>query len=152
MRAFQELIATHEDWLVNRVLHYAKRYGYTRYSSTLLEAWRQSVVGLSTVLIEAVDDAANRSGLVADTDYSKDSITSYGVEEARKHRNRGVTLPLFLSLLKYYRQSYLDLVVEKCFEHHSFRLYYDFSLNIFDKIEIGCSSEWVSEVFFKRCY
>jgi len=53
-----DLIATHEDWLMNRVLHHARLHDYTKYTSTLAEAWRVSIQGLSEPLIlDAVLDA-----------------------------------------------------------------------------------------------
>ncbi len=152
VRAYKELIASQEDWLVRRVLQYAKRYGYTRYSSTLLEAWRQSVVGLSAVLIQAAGDAVNHSGLNADADYTSDPVTAYGIEEARKHRSRGVALHQFLSLLKYYRQSYLDLIFKKFYKNSNFKLYYNFTIMVFDKIELGCSAEWTNSNFFSEIF
>jgi|GEM_PF-1637749 len=141
---FRHLIIAHEDWLVTRVLDYAKQYGYTRYSSTLLEAWRLSVAKLSAVLLHSFEDGAYRSGLHADGDHAADPVTLYGIEEARKHRSRGVSLSLFISLLKYYRRAYLDLIVEQCGNPDDLRRYHDFILEVFDKIEIGCSDEWVN--------
>lgn len=141
---FRHLIIDHEGWLVDRVLHYAKQYGYTRYSSTLLEAWRLSVAKLSVVLLHAFEDITYRPGLHADAEHSGDPITLYGIEEAGKHRSRGVSLSLFISLLKYYRRAYLDLMVEHRGKLDDFRRYHDFVLEVFDKIEVGCSNEWVN--------
>jgi len=47
MDGLYTLIATHEDWLVDRVLSYAKDLDYVRYTSTLQEAWRLSIAGLT---------------------------------------------------------------------------------------------------------
>ena len=54
MKQLSELISQHEDWLVNRTIHYAKRHGYTAFTSTLSEAWRVAVCGLSEPLIKAL--------------------------------------------------------------------------------------------------
>ena len=54
MKQLSELISRHEDWLVNRTIHYAKRHGYTAFTSTLSEAWRVAVCGLSEPLIKAL--------------------------------------------------------------------------------------------------
>lgn len=44
-----KLIQGHEDWLMRRILEYAKRQGYAEYTSTLEEAWRLSIQQLSRV-------------------------------------------------------------------------------------------------------
>ncbi len=150
MRTFHDLIASHEDWLVTRTLQYAKRHGYTRHSSTLLEAWRLSVAGLSAALIAAIKDPSYDPELAADADYTTDPMTAFGVEHARRHRARGTDLTMFLALLKYYRQSYLDLIAENITDQSNFRACYDFALKMFDKIELGCNHEWQKVSFQKE--
>ena len=39
-------------------------------------------------------------------------MAAFGILEARRHRSRGVTLIMFLGLMKYYRQSYIDLIMQ----------------------------------------
>ena len=51
MMRLADLVVSHEDWLIQKVLTYAKEKGYTRYTSTLAEAWRTSVSGLSQPLL-----------------------------------------------------------------------------------------------------
>ena len=48
MKALRALIAENEDWLVGRVLGYAERHGYTRFSSTLAQPWRESISSRSS--------------------------------------------------------------------------------------------------------
>ncbi len=45
-------INDHEDWLMDRILDYAQKRDYTKYASTLKEAWRLSISGLSKSLVE----------------------------------------------------------------------------------------------------
>lgn len=53
MKVLVDRLRAHEEWLMDRVLAYARKYGYTAYTSTLLEPWRVSIVGI-TDSIEAV--------------------------------------------------------------------------------------------------
>lgn len=51
----------------------------------------------------------------ADHDYCADPHTAFAIGSARRHRARGVTLALFLGLTKFFRLTFLDLVVV---DHH----------------------------------
>ena len=54
LKSFTELVIRSEDWLMNRILYHAKMRGYSKYTSTLKEAWRLSISGLSHALLEAI--------------------------------------------------------------------------------------------------
>ncbi len=71
-----------------------------------------------------------------------DPIAMFGIVEAQKHRERGVSLNMFLGLMKYYRQSYIDLVDDKISDLAILKDYELFLNRIFDRIEIGFSVEW----------
>ncbi len=143
MKRLRELLASHEEWLMDRVLAYAKELDYVKYTSTLAEAWRKSIVGLSAALVQALETYDTPPNLSPDEDFTKDPITSFGILEAQRHRSRGVSLSMFLGLMKYYRQSYVDLVRKMGFEpddEEECRLFID---RFFDRIELGFTSEWV---------
>jgi signal transduction histidine kinase/CheY-like chemotaxis protein len=146
MQQLSELISRRESWLMDRTIHYAKLYGYTPYTSTLAEAWRASICGLSEPLIEALAHYAEPPQLlVSEGDYAQDPITNFGIKSARLHRSRGITLGLFLGLMKYYRQSYLDLLDLGDLPHEHLPRYREFINLFFDRVEIGFCSEWASE-------
>lgn len=139
------LIQTHESWLMERILHYAKLHGYTVYTSTLLEAWRVSICGLSEPILEALQQQSEIQSPEPDANYEQDSIAAFGVMEAQRHRSRGVTIELFLGLLKYYRQSYLDLVTHVGEFSAAEAAEYQLLLHrCFDRIELGLCHEWIS--------
>lgn len=98
----QTLFRGNEEWLMNQILFYAEEYEYTKYTSTLKEAWRLSIVGLINSFIELLRSCDTPPELGPDEDYSKDPASSFGLIEARKHRSRGVNLSMFFSLFKYY--------------------------------------------------
>ena len=139
---FKTFILENEEWLMERILFYAKRQGYSKYTSTLTEAWRLSISGLSNTLLLSIVRDNKDFELSPDEDYSVDPAASFGVLEAKRHRERGVNLAMFLGLMKYYRQSYLDLTDENasvnlCKEKCKLKIE-----RYFDRIELGFCTEW----------
>ena len=129
---------------MGRILHYAKIRDFTKYTSTLEEAWRLSISGLSAVLTDALKSHDEPPELDPDEDYTQDPIAAFGIFEAKKHRSRGVTLGMFLGLMKYYRQSYIDLISRSDFQKNDEDRYRLFIERAFDRMEIGFSVEWAS--------
>lgn len=136
------IIADNEAWLIDRILFYAKRHGYTRYTSTLREAWRQSIAGLSAPLLTALEKGLPDVELGADGDYTDDPLTCFGIDAARRHRERGVGLGMFLGLLKYYRQSYLDLVEQESPDAACKHRWSIILRQFFDRLEVGLCTAW----------
>lgn len=139
-----EIIMAGEEWLIDRICELGVAQGYGRYTSTLREAWRLSVQGLSASLIQ---DFRNRgvceSELGPDDDYRSGSVAEFSIREAQLHRRRGVPIEMFLGLFKYYRQGYEELI-----EQHASpkaRREYSHALNrCFDRLELGFIKEWTS--------
>ena len=139
--ALKKLIAGNEEWLMERILHYATLYDFTRYTSTLKEAWRASIEGLSFSLLATLDVTENIPEFGPDEDWLNDPCGEFGRIEAEKHRNRGISLAMFLALMKYYRQSYCDLLRGADFSAD--RNWAELFLNrVFDRIEISFSHCW----------
>ncbi|MEW8035414.1 MAG: ATP-binding protein [Candidatus Thiodiazotropha sp.] len=136
-----DLLKSSEDRLIDLILHYANQEGYTRYTSTLKEAWRLSIEGLTTAIVEVVERSDMVPELNPEEDFSSDSATRFGVREAQRHRGRGVNLSMFLGLMKYYRQSYVDLLTESGgFDHpESVDL---LVRRFFDRTELAYCDEW----------
>lgn len=145
MKPLITLIAGSEEWLMRQVLHYAKAHNYVKYTSTLLEAWRLSIAGLSQSLIAALQSCKEAPELGPDDDYLNDPIAAFGVIEAQRHRTRGVTLGMFLGLMKYYRQSYMDLVMQADFDTADRDRYRLFVERFFDRQELGFCIEWSTQ-------
>lgn len=143
MKPLAETLQANEGWLMQRVLAYAKDLGFTQYTSTLEEAWRLSVAGLTGSLCEAIAAFDRPPELRPDDDFQHDALARFGVREAERHRQRGLGLGMFLALLKYYRQSYVDLVRERtaATSTDDDRRFID---RCFDRIEVAVSQEWSS--------
>lgn len=144
MQVLINLIKENQSFLLKRTLNYAKIHGYVKYTSTLEEAWVASISGLSNALINGILTHSEIPEIEVDHDFSNNAISSFGIIEAQKHRHRGVTLEMFLGLMKYYRQSYLDLVMELVKELDKQRLYLLWISRYFDHNEIAFCSEWAA--------
>ena len=113
MDAVVGLFRDKQSWLMERILGYATEHGYVRYTSTLPEAWRRSIAGLTEALATAYSSTGEDfAKIMVDTDWNHDPVTRFGVEQARKHRERGISLGMFLGLFIYYRQTYQDCMRE----------------------------------------
>lgn len=145
MQEYIDLLRKNEEWLMERILWYAQKYKFTKYTSTLKEAWRLSINGLSDSLISAATHFSEKiPELSPDEKYFNDPISQFGIIEAQKHRQRGITLEMFLGLMKYYRESYIDLIENSIKEEDKSSFYRDFTTRCFDRIEIAFCIEWTS--------
>lgn len=136
------LVSENEDWILKRVVEYAKIHEYTRYTSTLIEAWRISIASLNVAMFNAMRSNEEILPPSLDDKYNETAIDQFSIEEVHKHRSRGITLGMFLGLVKYYRRSYFDLVREQNYEPRSEREFLSFLEHFFDRFEIGYSVEW----------
>lgn len=144
MNKLINLLQKNEDELISRILEYAKIHNYTQYTSTLKEAWRISISELSAAVISSLKIKPAPPELDPDEDITQDPVTEFGIKEARLHRDRGITISMFLGLFKYYRQTYHDLIDDSAFTTDE-KKYADLYLKrVFDRIEIGFTSEWTA--------
>ena len=134
----------HEAWLMERILRYAKRQDYTRYTPTLTEAWRASIQGLTESVRLATEAFDAPPEFEPDRNYQDDPVSAFGVLEARRHRTRGITLAMFLGLFKYYRQAYLDCLEEMPEATPHRPHYWSYLCRVFDLVEISYCQEWAS--------
>ncbi len=104
----RSLIASREEWLVCRVLAYARKVGYVRYAPTSEVSWRTAVSTLSRVLADWLVAAVPLPELGPDDDYSAEPAAAFGILEARRHRPRGITLSMFLGFRSQRRGAGLD--------------------------------------------
>ncbi|NLH83510.1 MAG: response regulator [Phyllobacteriaceae bacterium] len=144
MRRLHDVVAGNEDRLTARIIDYAKERGYTPFTSTLEQAWRASIHGLSAPLLTVLAEGRALTAVVAEAEYGRDPIAFYGIEAARRHRTRGITLGLFLGLMKSYRGTYLDLVDDEATSEDERRQWREVIENFFDRMEVGFCDEWAN--------
>lgn len=142
MGSLSDLLRSNDELLTRKVIAYARDHGYVRYSSTLIEAWRISIVALNQTMLSVLDKKLAIALPDIDDDYRNSEIDRYSAEEARKHRSRGVTLAMFMGLVKYYKRSYFDLVREQDYAQAIERECLGFLETFFDRFEISFCVEW----------
>jgi diguanylate cyclase (GGDEF)-like protein len=142
MEKLKEIILDSEEILMEKVLKYAKEYNYVKYTSTLKEAWRISIAGLSEALIKVIEKSGTIPEMGPDEDYTKNEVTEFGIIEAQKHRSRGITLGMYLGLMKYYHQAYIDLINESNFSPIEKEYFSQYIKRFFDHVELGFAVEW----------
>jgi diguanylate cyclase len=135
-------IRTGEDWLIKRIIAYAKRQDYARYTSTLEEAWRVSIHELSAALIDALSRPLEATEFTPDEGFADDPMSAFAILEAERHRRRGTDLRMFLGLFKYYRQTYVDWLCEAGWPADQETGAVAFVGRLFDRWEIAFCGAW----------
>lgn len=105
-----DLISTHEDWLLQRLTHYVVEMGFGEHVPPLIESWRLAISGITESILIGLKDLYPDFELKPALDAVSDPVSRFAVLEAHRHRERGITLDMFLGLLIYFRQIYLDLI------------------------------------------
>jgi signal transduction histidine kinase len=142
MTNLAQIINEGESALISKIRKYADKTGYSRFTPSDPTVWKISINGFSSGLISALKASSEIPELSFGLEFMQDSITAFGVEQAKKHRQRGVSLEMFLGLMKYFRQSYHDLLDGSTLVPKSLRWAHNYVERYFDRIELGFVSEW----------
>ncbi|MDR3541943.1 MAG: diguanylate cyclase [Desulfosporosinus sp.] len=142
MEKLIKIILDSEEILIEKILNYAKEQNYVKYTSTLKEAWRMSISGLSDALIKVIAKSNSIPEMGPDDDFTKSQVAEFGISEAQKHCSRGVTLGMFLGFIKYYHQVYIDLIDESNFSSNEKKYFSQYIKRVFDQVELGFTIVW----------
>ncbi|MBN1192214.1 MAG: hypothetical protein JXA36_00765 [Coriobacteriia bacterium] len=140
--AFEGALKEGEDWIIQRVIDYATELGYSKYASPVREAWRVAIRGLIASLVDAVRAAGGNLDIPADEPVETDHALAFGIREAGLHRSRGADFAMFLGLMKYNEQAFVDFVVEMQVEDDLKARLERAVRRFFDRVEIGVATEW----------
>ena len=144
-RLFRDLLDDSYEWLTSRVIALAIARGYTSQTSTLRKAWETSIRGLSEAMIALMDAGKIEDGVGLQTASSEDPSVLFGIEEARRHRERGVDLGTFLGLTKTYRQVFVELANHAGLPAREASGFCRMVAHFFDRMEIALCSDWIDE-------
>jgi diguanylate cyclase len=150
MDQLAEFIVEQEQSIVDRVLIYAKDRGYYKYTSQDRQAWELAIRGLSNSLIDQCSQCSDIPELGPDEDYRSGAAGDFAILEARMHSKRGVTLPMFLGLMKYNRQAFQDALTDSDFPKAKRIFYHRYLDKFFDRVELGFISAWTASPDFIR--
>ena len=145
MTALTDLIARNEDRLLAQVLSLAEANGYFRFVPGTPEEWRSALRGLSGSLLQAIRSDPSPPSLTADDIGREDGLSAFGVVEARKRRREGMPLGIFLGLVKFFRQAYLDLVRTAGLPREEEAGHLRYIERFFDRNEVAVCVSWTAE-------
>ena len=143
---FLEILRAREFWMMQRVLEYAHAHGYTRYTSTQIEAWRMPIEGITDSLAAVIRLHGGVPALNAGDCPDRDPAAAYAVEAARRHRSRGVTVALVLGLHRYYHAAYRDALEDEPLEPELHKCWLGWLEAHFARVEIAFCGEWSAQV------
>jgi len=143
MSRFNELLTSHEDWLMKRLLYHAKRVIDIGDGASVEEAWRRCVRGLSGVLIKGLKTRYPDFEFRQGEDFRHDPLCAFMVNTAIRHRERGISLEMFHALMVYYKQAWLDLVNYAGFEADYEAECLKYTARMFDRMMVAFCAEWV---------
>ncbi|WP_299442504.1 ATP-binding protein [uncultured Rhodospira sp.] len=134
-----------QEVLVDRSLAIAKTHGYAPLATTIRAAWVEAVLTLSESLCATVaHDQAGTDGeaLGAPVDYGLDPRFARLREVARRHRSRGITVQMFLGLLKHFRNVYCGVLADMPGPDATRAAVIDRVRDFFDGAELSIVADW----------
>ncbi|WP_176793601.1 ATP-binding protein [Rhodospira trueperi] len=134
-----------QEDLVDRSLAIAKTYGYAPLATTIRAAWVEAVLTLSESLCAAVThDHARTDGeaLGAPVDHGLDPRFARLREVARRHRSRGITVQMFLGLLKHFRNVYCGVLADMPGAERTRAAVIGRVRDFFDGAELSVVADW----------
>lgn len=142
MADFASLLQNGETALLAAVRRIAR--GQDHYLAAVDEVWNLAFQGLTSTLRAAVA-AGSILEPQADLEGRPDPVAEYGRLEAKRHRERGVSLEMFLGLLKVFRAAYLEVLRDGLPDGPGRASAVQQLLRFFDRIEISFCLAWVRE-------
>ena len=88
--------------------------------------------------------------LTAENIGRNDGLSAFGVAEARKRRREGMPLEIFLGLVKFFRQAYLDLVRTAGLPREEEEGLLRYIERFFDRNEVASCVSWTAESVSER--
>ncbi len=125
-----DLIGGSEELLVGTVTEAVEEHG-VEHMPRSVEAWRESVRGLSDAIFQAVYAHLELDGP------RNDPVLAYGIVRGRVQNGRGVRPEDWTALIAHYRRAYLDLIASAGCPPEESCACRDFLERVFDRLENG---------------
>ena len=138
------LVESSEDFLLRKFYNYVSFAGYTDYMGKDLELWKAMLGRTASRFLSYLQESDTPEEMPVDEDITRNSAGARGITEAHSYHHRGFLLVRILGIIKYLRDSFLDLAdsgIHRSGEREKARL---LIWRYFDKFEIGFVNEWVN--------
>lgn len=142
IKRLKGLILGSEDWLLARLIEYVAQRGFSKYVPPLIESWRLALNGVSRSIVSGLESLNPDFELGPDIDFEADPVSAFAKKEAVRHRERGLTIEMFLSLLIYFKQIYLELLEAADFEAGLKKEFCKAVGRLFDRMMLSVSKDW----------
>lgn len=135
--------------LVDRSISIARTHGYAPLATTIRAAWVEAVMTLSESLCAAIKDSPDPTphddgaALAAPLDYGQDPRFARLREIARRHRSRGITVQMFVGLLKHFRNVYCRVLADLSVPEPARHRIIEAAREFFDGAELSIVAEWI---------
>lgn len=133
-----------EEFLLRKFYNYVSFAGYTDYHGSDLESWRSILRRIVTRFLSYLRESDSPEEIPVNEDLSRNPAAAAGVIEAQDYYQRGFVLGRILGIIKYIRDSFLNLAdsgIPKPRDREKARI---LIWRYFDKFEIGFVDEWVN--------
>jgi hypothetical protein len=137
-------VESSEDFLLRKFYNYVSFAGYTDYMGKDLELWRAMLARTISRFLSYLQGSEAPEEMPVVEDISRNSASTRGMAEAQSYYHRGFLLVRILGIIKYLRDSFLNLAdsgIHPPGEQEKARL---LIWRYFDKFEIGFMNEWVN--------
>lgn len=142
MKNLINCLGTNYDWLIKQISDYGKGPGIKTSAAEALEIRKNLIGKITSALIETIEKSPEMPVFPLQDDADTNLLSQLGGEEAKRYRKEGASIIDFLNLIKYYRQSYIDLIQEQIDNSLDIYYYTQYIERGFDRIEMAFCSEW----------
>ncbi len=139
----RRVLREHECELLDTWLTLSARGGYTAYTSTLSEAWRLGVQGITESFIHFAELAEHSPIDKRWPPMIEDATWAFAIGEARLHRDRGIPLADYVALLKFMRDGFVGLLERDPTTRENSRCH-NLVTRFFDLSEVVLIREWTA--------
>ncbi|MBI5069496.1 MAG: PAS domain-containing protein [Deltaproteobacteria bacterium] len=140
MASLPDLLRESETRIAHRVITRARERGFGPYVPSLERAWLAAVAGLTQAIACAWSRDRRPRPLPARGPPEGEAV-AWAAEESRRHRERGMALPMFLGLVKLYREVVLEVAGDDGLESSRAVV---FLQCFFDAVEIAAVAQWTA--------
>ncbi len=130
---FLEHLDGGDKWLAARMLHYINLSDFTKYVPPREDIWRLIIRGINRSI---------RLGLESSGQLQNSEMAEYILEQARSHKERGVSPNVFFGVLKYLRRVYHEFIKEFSPDRTEYTEYKKFVDFCFDRFETALCDEF----------
>ena len=131
-----------EDDLTARFLGYADNGGGARGPAINAEDWRSAVGEPARALAQLLRRSADPESSGGDDDVDRNPAATFGVMAAKRHRQRGVRLEMFLGACKLIRRAFVGLAYDLELSAETLAQGFALTHSFWDTFELGFVAEW----------